>query len=56
MEMADGTEHALEYVVSGVLFLMAFAMLLWFHGAFMKQTQILGQVPERLILFEQEGR
>ena len=39
--MTDGVEHALEYVVSGVLFCMAMAMLLWMHGAFMKQAEML---------------
>ncbi len=53
--MTEGTEHAMEYMFSGVLFVMAFAMLLWLHGAFMKQIQTLGNTPDRLILFEREG-
>ena len=53
--MTDGGEHALEYVVSGVLFCMAMAMLLWMHGAFMKQAEMVGHTPERMILYEQEG-
>lgn len=53
--MTDGTEHALEYVLSGVLFCMALTMLLWLHGAFTKQTEVIGDTPDRIILFEQEG-
>ena len=53
--MSDGTEHALEYAVAGVLFCMAIGVLLWLHGAFMQQVQATGNEPERLILFETEG-
>ena len=53
--MTEGTEHALEYVVSGVLFCMAIAVLLWLHGAFMLQARTIGDTPERVILFEQKG-
>ena len=53
--MTEGMEHALEYAVAGVLFCMAIAMLLWLHGAFVQQMQVLGREPERLILFEREG-
>ena len=53
--MTEGTEHMLEYVVSGVLFCMAIALLLRLHGAFMQQAEVIGNVPERVILFEQKG-
>ncbi len=53
--MTEGTEHSLEYVISGLLFCVALAMLLWLHGAFLRQAQVIGNEPERLILMEQEG-
>lgn len=53
--MTEGTEHSMEYVISGLLFCMALTMLLWLHGAFLKQTRVIGTEPERLILMEQEG-
>lgn len=53
--MTEGTEHSLEFAVSGLLFCMALAMLLWLHNAFLKQTEVIGTAPERLILMEQEG-
>lgn len=53
--MTEGTEHSLEYVVSGLLFCMAIVILLWLHGAFMQQAKEIGNTPERVILFEQKG-
>ena len=53
--MTEGTEQVLEYVASGVLFCMAIAMLLWIHGAFLKQVEEIGNVPDRVILYEQKG-
>ena len=53
--MTEGIEHALEYVLGGVLFCMAIVILLQLHGAFLKQIHMLGRTPEQLILFEQEG-
>lgn len=54
--MTEGMEHAFEYVTAGILFCMAVAMLLWLHGAFLQQLQVVGKAPERLIMLEQEGR
>jgi len=53
--MTEGIEHSLEFVFAGVLFCMSIAMLVWLHGAFMRQVQIIGRVPERLILLEESG-
>ncbi len=53
--MTEGTEHALEYAFSGVIFCMAFGMLLWLHSAFMRQAEVIGITPERVIMFEEEG-
>ncbi len=52
--MTEGTEHALEYMAAGILFCMGFIMLIWFHKAFVQQTHVLGNMPNRLILSEQE--
>lgn len=51
--MTEGTEHALEHIVGGILFGIAISMLLWFHGTAQGQLQVLGKEPERLILFQQ---
>lgn len=53
--MTEGTEHALEYACSGVMFCMAIAMLLWLHSAFMRQAEVIGRTPERVTMFEQKG-
>lgn len=51
--MNESTEHALEYALSGVLFCMAIALMIWLHGTYLQQLQVVGRVPERLILAEQ---
>lgn len=53
--MTEGTEYSLEFAVSGLLFCMAIAMLLWLHRGFLQQTEAIGAAPERLILMEREG-
>ncbi len=53
--MTEGTEQALEYACSGVLFCMAVVILVWLHGAWMRQAQVMGNAPERVIMFEQKG-
>ncbi|MBR2408239.1 MAG: hypothetical protein IKB07_04710 [Lachnospiraceae bacterium] len=53
--MTDSTEHGIEAIVSGILFCMAFLMLLGLHEAFLRQLQVAGKEPERLILFEETG-
>jgi len=53
--MTDVAEHALEYVVYGIIFCIATTMLLWLHGSFVQLIEVVGTVPERVILFEKEG-
>ncbi|MBR6538172.1 MAG: hypothetical protein IKT67_13325 [Lachnospiraceae bacterium] len=53
--MTDMTEHALEYVVGGILFCIAIVMLLWLHSSFVHLTKAVGTSPERVILFEKKG-
>lgn len=50
--MTEGVEHGLEIAFAGLLFSLAVTLLLWLHGAFVQQTQVLGRMPERLILME----
>lgn len=52
--MTEGTEHAIEHVIGGILFGIAISLLLWFHAAAEEQLQVFGKEPERLILFEQD--
>lgn len=51
--MTDITEHALEYAFAGILFCMAFFLLLWFHRAAESELQVCGKTPERMIMFEE---
>lgn len=51
--MTESIEHALENMVAGVLFCTAIVMLIWLHGTFLKQVQLAGKTPERLIMAEQ---
>ena len=53
--MTQGMEHTMEAIFAGIIFCMAVVVLLWLHGAFMGQIHRFGDVPERLILTEDEG-
>lgn len=53
--MTEGTERALEIAVAGIMFGIAFSVLLLLHSAYLKQVKVMGKAPERLILFEQKG-
>lgn len=52
--MTEGIEHAIEIAAAGVLFCSAVTILLLLHTAFCKQTEVIGRMPERVILFEEE--
>ncbi len=53
--MTEGTERALEIAVAGIIFGIAFSVLLLLHSVYLKQARVIGKAPERLILFEQKG-
>lgn len=51
--MTEGIEHAIETAVGSILFCTAVLLLLWLHTAFARQSEVIGRMPERLILFEE---
>lgn len=51
--MSESIEHAMEYIVAGVLFCVAIAMLLLLHGMFLDQVRVTGKASDRLIMIEQ---
>lgn len=51
--MSESIEHAMEYIVAGVLFCVAIAMLLLLHGMFLNQVRVTGKSSDRLIMIEQ---
>lgn len=51
--MTEEIEQAVEMTASGVLFCIAVAMLLLLHTGFYRQSEIIGKMPEQLILFEE---
>ncbi len=53
--MTEGTELAIEQAAAGVMFCLAVSILFLLHTALWKQTEVMGTMPEQLVLFEETG-